>query len=151
MANHVVPSLVQRRVITALIAIAWQPLPTAGATDSRLATRQVLPENAGRLAGVVDERAHLGAEPASVLGVQVNLVFRGTEAELQSLLCGTAVDVVFDAMVVLVAISTSVTAMGLLERYRPAVPQAAAAAPLGPSSLLSAEGRADAVSCGVLR
>jgi hypothetical protein len=47
-------------------------------------------------AGVADERGHLGAEPAGVLGIQVNLVFRRAEAELQNLLCGTAVDVVFE-------------------------------------------------------
>ncbi len=73
---------------------------------SRRGTRRTALSAAG-FAGVTGERGHLGAEPPGVPGVQVDLVFGGAEAELQGLLCRTAVKVVFERDGVLVTIWTS--------------------------------------------
>jgi hypothetical protein len=54
----------------------WQLRPRADTQERRIRARENLPD--------------------FIPGIQVNLVFRDAEAELQGLLCGTAVDVVFE-------------------------------------------------------
>src|SRR5260221_11173460 len=82
--------------VAALDVVRFRPGPDVGAVLTRGGGMARPALAAACFAGVVDERGHLGAEPGGVLGIQVNLVFRGAEAELQSLLRGTAVDVVFE-------------------------------------------------------